>query len=442
MWGNKASTSQGLLGSGVFRDAIGPLLLMVSTNIFLGVILASMGQADWSLEALSKGLLGDPVGYLSTAFQWPSTKAIQILLTFAGFELALIKLVPGNKFEGPVTPAGNVPKYTANGFQCFVITLVAYLLGAYWFRVFDPSDVYDHYPQMLTAMTMFSLALCVLLYFKGLYAPSSTDCGSNGNFLMDIYWGTELYPRVLGWDVKLFTNCRFGMMAWVLVPLVCAHKNMALNGGALSPAMACNAALQLIYCAKFFLWETGYLASMDIMHDRAGYYLCWGCCVWVPSVYMIHSLFLVNHSNDLPALHAAVIFAVGFAAIFINYDADRQRAVARATKGNTIIWGKKPVMIEASYKTEKGETKSSLLLVSGWWGVARHFHYLPEITAAFCWSAPAGLTHFLPYFYVTFLTILLLDRAYRDDQRCRAKYGKFWDAYCKQVPYKIIPGLI
>ena len=21
---------------------------------------------------------------------------------------------------------------------------------------------------------------------------------------------------------------------------------------------------------------------MDIMHDRAGYYLCWGCLCWVP----------------------------------------------------------------------------------------------------------------------------------------------------------------
>lgn len=36
---------------------------------------------------------------------------------------------------------------------------------------------------------------------------------------------------------------------------------------------------------------------------------------------MIHSLFLVNHSLDLPVSHAALIFAVGFAAIFINYDA-------------------------------------------------------------------------------------------------------------------------
>ena len=47
------------------------------------------------------------------------------------------------------------------------------------------------------------------------------------------------------------------MMAWVLVPLVCAHKNMALNGGQLSPAMAVNAALQLIYCAKVSVGLSG-----------------------------------------------------------------------------------------------------------------------------------------------------------------------------------------
>lgn len=30
------------------------------------------------------------------------------------------------------------------------------------------------------------------------------------------------------------------------------------------------------------MWETGYLSTIDIMHDRAGYYICWGCLVWVP----------------------------------------------------------------------------------------------------------------------------------------------------------------
>jgi hypothetical protein len=68
----------------------------------------------------------------------------------------------------------------------------------------------------------------------------------------------------------------------------------------------------------------------------------------------------------------------------------------------SFLWGAVPMV---TLPGSKGR-----ILVSGWWGVSRHFHYLPEITAALCWSATAGATHVLPYFYVTFLTILLLDR--------------------------------
>ncbi len=44
--------------------------------------------------------------------------------------------------------------------------------------------------------------------------------------------------------------------------------------------------------------------------------------------------------------------------------------------------------------------------------------------------------------FPTFQTILLFDRAYRDDARCAAKYGKYWDAYKKHVPYKFIPYVL
>ena len=125
---------------------------------------------------------------------------------------------------------------------------------------------------------------------------------------------------------------------------------------------------------------------------------------------MCHSLFLVKHNVDMSFNTAALILVAGYIAICINYEADRQRAHARATGGNCIIWGAKPRMIAASYTTEKGETKHSLLLASGWWSVSRHFHYLPELTAAFCWSLPCGFNSFLPFFYFVFLTPLLMDR--------------------------------
>lgn len=185
------------------------------------------------------------------------------------------------------------------------------------------------------------------------------------------------------------------------------------------------------------------MCSMDIQHDRAGYYICWGCLVWVPSVYTSTSFYLAEHAPEISPVTGLIMFLLGSLMIFINYDSDNQRYVFRRTGGECLIWGKKPKKIIAEYTTDKGEVRKSLLLLSGWWSVSRHFHYVPEISAAFLWSCPALNTNFIaPYFYVIFLTILLVDRAFRDDDRCRRKYGAYWETYCKEVPYKIVPGIV
>ncbi len=182
---------------------------------------------------------------------------------------------------------------------------------------------------------------------------------------------------------------------------------------------------------------------MDIQHDRAGYMICWGCLVWVPGIYASPCQYLAGHPHQYtPAIWAANL-AAGLLCVWINYDADRQRQVFRSKGGKVKIWGKPARKIEAQYIAgDSGEVKKSLLLASGWWGVSRHFHYLPEISAAFFWTSPSGFQHLLPYFYVIFLTILLTDRSFRDDARCRAKYNKYWDQYCKMVPYKMVPGIL
>ena len=109
-----------------------------------------------------------------------------------------------------------------------------------------------------------------------------------------------------------------------------------------------------------------------------------------------------------------------------------------------MVWGKKAEYITAGYINARGEKSTSLLLCSGWWGVARHFHYLPEITGAFFWTCPALFETPAPYFYVIFLILLLTDRAFRDDVRCRAKYGKHWEKVSCISPkgslYRRLPG--
>jgi len=102
---------------------------------------------------------------------------------------------------------------------------------------------------------------------------------------------------------------------------------------------------------------------------------------------------------------------------------------------------KKPVLIRAKYETGDGKIHENVLLASGWWGIARHFHYVPEITLSLCWALPALFENFIPYFYVSYLTILLLHRTRRDEIRCQKKYGAYWNQYCKSVPYRMIPGV-
>jgi 7-dehydrocholesterol reductase len=369
-----------------------------------------------------------------------SAAAWKMLACFSIFQLLLIRYLPGKTFYGPITPAGNVPVYRANGPLAYGITLAAFYLCAYQFHLFSPTIIYDHFPALIGALSLFSLLFCVFLLFKGLWAPSSTDSGSSGNFIFDYYWGTELYPRIFGWDVKLFTNCRFGLMSWPLILLSLAAKQQQLHG--LTDSMIVSVALQLIYITKFFFWESGYLRSLDIMHDRAGFYICWGCLVWVPGIYTSPTFYLVNHPDTLGLFWATTIFVVGTAFILINFWADRQRQRVRETEGRCLIWGKIPDITIARYTTTLGEHKQNILLTSGWWGFARHFHYVPEILGAFCWSLPALFSNFLPYFYVVFLTILLIERAYRDDRRCAKKYGSDWTLYCQKVPYKIIPFVI
>ena len=394
-------------------------------------------MAFWHI-VWAKGLISTLVGIWKPVF-FGTPLAWKIIAAYAAFQLFLMRVIPGKPFLGPVTPKGNVPIYKANGVPCFLITLAAFFVGAYGFRWFSPTILYDNMGPLLGALNLFSLLFCLFLYLKGIFAPSSSDHGITGNPLFDYYWGTELYPRIFGWDVKQFTNCRFGMMGWPLFLLSYAAKQQELYG--LSDAMIVSVALQLIYVGKFFLWETGYLRSLDIMHDRAGFMICWGCLVWIPSVYTSPGLYLVHHPIHLGLFWASAIFLAGFAGIVINFLADRQRQQVRAKNGACLVWKRTPSLIEAVYQTQNGETKQSLLLASGWWGISRHFHYIPELCGAFFWSLPALFTNFYPYFYVCFLTILLFDRAFRHDKRCADKYGQYWDQYCERVPYKIIPYL-
>ena len=190
------------------------------------------------------------------------------------------------------------------------------------------------------------------------------------------------------------------------------------------------------------------MRSIDIIVDRAGFYETWGCLVWVPAVYTLHTRTARQRAVGPLVAAALAIFAVGVLGVGLNFWADDQRQRIRAAPDpeKVTIWGKKATYIEATYSAHNPTTGAvakhkSLLLASGWWGTARHNQYLFELMAAYSWGLLAGVQAHgvLPLFYPVFLTILLVHRAHRDEQKCLAKYGAYYEKYMQMVPYKIVP---
>jgi len=408
------------------------VVLQVYAHVFAG------GSFMQLMRDAGKGVVWETVKLELRTRGWASIKMLAVYMTL---EIFLMLVLPGQEYDGPRTVTGHVPKYRDTGLLAYTVTLVI-VLGVHFLGLYNLAAVYDNFLATIVILNMFALCFCMFLYVKGRVAPSSTDNHVDNIFVADYYRGIELYPRIGSrFDIKMFTNCRIGMMGWPLLCIAFAAKQKELYGE-ISNTMWISAALQVIYCFKFFLWERGYMGTVDIMHDRGGYYICWGCLCFLPSTYTAHTLFLTKYPHNYPPFMAYAVFAAGFASIWINYWADYQRQVVRETGGKCKVWGKEPKVIHAQYlESCNGKTtkKSRILLASGFWGISRHFHYIPEILAAFFWSSPMRHGLVLPYFYVIFLTILLFDRATRDDRKCTEKYGPFWDEYCKLVPYRIIP---
>ncbi|KAG7162993.1 7-dehydrocholesterol reductase-like [Homarus americanus] len=246
----------------------------------------------------------------------------------------------------------------------------------------------------------------------------------------------ELHPRMLGVDVKQLTNCRFGLLAWELLVVAFFLAGWERNGFSLAHLVC--ATLQTIYLAKFYWWETGYFNTLDIILDRAGYYICWGCLVFVPSLYTYASFFLVAHPPLVSTTAAIFFFILGLCAIIGNYRIDWEKEYFRAMDGKCDLWGRPATYIEAEYTSASGP-KRSKLLTSGCWGVARHLNYTFELLLALSWCLPGLGYGFWPFLYVIFLTVLLVHRVFRDEDKCRDKYGASWDKYCREVPYRMIP---
>ena len=398
----------------------GVLLLMAALPLFTYYVWICLDQFGGSIVVPSADLLSN--------IPAPSMTSVVLYAVWLLLQVVLQVSAPGKIHEGVPLADGTRLKYKMNGWFSFWFTMAVALIvvSAGWVPA---TILHDQFGPLLTTVNIFAFAFSIFLYLYG--KRSKRPAGPPGNVLYDYFVGTALNPRVGTFDLKLFFEARPGLILWVLINLSFAAKQYELHGTITTPMILVNA-FQFLYIADYYYHEEAILTTWDIKHENFGWMLCWGDLVWVPFMYTLQAHYLINHIHELSFPVTAGIVALNILGYVIFRGANIQKHKFRKNP-ETLVWGKPAEYIATS--------RGTLLLTSGWWGVARHSNYLGDLIMGVAWCLPTGFEHPLPYFYIAYFTILLVHREWRDNAMCREKYGQDWDAYCRKVRWRILPGI-
>jgi delta14-sterol reductase/lamin-B receptor len=362
---------------------------------------------------------------------WPTWPSVVIFTVWLLLQALLYQVLPGKWVQGVPLADGSRLRYRLNGLFAFVVSLglaFGLLHGCGFAWIFPGTVLFEQIGPLLTTVNLFAFALSLALYFFGtIEKPGKTT----GRFFYDYFMGVDLHPRIGAFDLKFFFESRPGLIGWVVINYALASEQLKEQGTVTTP-MVLVCVFQFIYVADYFFHEEAILTTWDIKHEKFGWMLVWGDLVWVPFTYTLQAYYLIRHPHELPVWGTIGLVALNLAGYVIFRGANWQKHRFRKNP-EAAVWRRPAEAI----RTQQG----SLLLTSGWWGLARHINYLGDLMMALAWCLPCGFASPLPYFYFVYFLILLIHRERRDNAACQVKYGADWDAYCRKVPWRIVPYL-
>jgi len=346
------------------------------------------------------------------------------LAGYCGFFFALLlasRVLPGKRVLGFAQPDGQRKTYVLNGMALFVLTHMVVIAGTLALGLSLAPLVTTHFWPLVIAANLFSVAWSLLLYVRGRERGAQP---SGKGLVRDFCMGVELNPTWKDVDLKVFAYQPSLIGLGLLVAAFGYAQHQQL--GHLTPQMTLYQAFWWLYLFTHYRDEPGVLSMYDVIAEKFGLMLVWGDLVLVPFFYCIAGWYLVGQSTPMstPALLGLVaMFSLG---LWIFRGANKQKHTFKIDP-TAKIWGSAPRLL------------GGRLLVSGWWGLGRKINYTGELTVYFAIAATAGLGHIGPFLVPLWLLSLLVHRAWRDEQRCSAKYGELWTEYCRVVPVRMLP---
>ena len=197
--------------------------------------------------------------------------------------------------------------------------------------------------------------------------------------------------------------------------------------GALTPQMIAYQTFWWLYMTTHYYYEAGVLSMWDVIAEKFGFMLVWGDLVLVTFFYCIGGWWILD-ADPMPIPYVLGLVALHGLGLWIFRGANAQKDRFKRDP-DAKIWGK------------PAETLEGRLLISGWWGIGRKINYTGEIMVYMSFALCTGFQSVVPYLLPLWLCVLLPHRAWRDEKRCRQKYGDLWDRYTKRARFRMIPFL-
>ncbi|KAE9379205.1 Delta(14)-sterol reductase-like protein [Stipitochalara longipes BDJ] len=472
---------------GAFAISFGlPLAVYLATFLCNDIsgcpVPSALSPSTLTIEQLKKDV-GWPANGIWGLASWDVSAKV---LGYYLLSMILQRVLPGIEAVGTELVSGGRLRYKFNTWSSTMFTLAICVAGT----VVQGADfpmwtfIYDNYVQIVTANIIIAYSLATFVYVRSFNVkPGNKELrelaagGHSGNMLYDWFIGRELNPRItlplLGeFDIKEFCELRPGLMGWMILDftfLVHQYKTY----GFVTDSMLLITAFQTLYVLDSYWMESAILTTMDITTDGFGFMLAFGDLVWVPFIYSLQARYLSVFPLTLGIYGTAGVLGVLGLGYYIFRSSNNEKNRFRTDP-------KDPRVAHLKFL----ETKSgSKLLISGWWGTARHINYFGDWIQAWAYCLPTGIAGYLvqhssvapatgqsladksfmysgphlhtevfqgsargygmifTYFYVVYFGILLIHRELRDEEKCLRKYGEDWKRYTKIVKYRIIPGI-
>ena len=378
------------------------------------------------------------------------------LFVIALFSLCVLShlLLPATSTLGYVCDSkGQILSYRLNGVAVYLIVLLIYLLLPSSIQIIP----YTYFPSIVFTCHVIGTATSCYFFFTNKTEKYSrcitrNDIDTNGKVtsepplahqtghrysLSQFYIGREWNPRIWNVDVKILLYL-IGAIQLQINIFGCSLYQLYSEGHFTYAIIVYNICFTW-FIVEYLICENVHLYTYDFFAEKVGMKLSWGCLTFYPSFYCIGIFSIVHHENnkDISFETSILIISLFLCGWGITRGANMQKFYYRTN----------PLQKYVFYGLIEQKTlPNTRILVSGYWGVARHFNYFGEIVQSIALSLPGymvgtGYLRFIPLLYPLYYLLLFIPRQIDDDAVCKQKYGKAWEEYIKRVPWRICPGI-